>query len=156
MASQGRNPRARAGLRLAAVAVGALALAPATAGAHTYTVQPGDTLYGIGSVNGQSAQSVAAASGRSPYALLPVGATVVVPDGVSTVGATSTSTSSTSSTATQNVPTSGSGVVPVPAASGTAYLRSDAASALSGLSQASRQRLGTAVYPAGPMSGWRS
>ena len=47
-------------------------------------------------------------------------------------------------------------LVPVAAASGTTYLRSDAAAALAALRRASLTRLGVDVYPAGPVSGWRS
>jgi len=116
-------------------------MAPA-AGAHTHTVQPGDSLSSIGAANGVSAEAVAQASGRAVGAPLSVGATVEVP-AVARVPAAGPAQSSLS-------------LVPVAAASGTTYLRSDAAAALAALRRASLTRLGVDVYPAGPVSGWRS
>jgi D-alanyl-D-alanine carboxypeptidase len=129
--------------RLTALTLAALVMTP-NAGAHTYTVQPGDSLASIGAANGVSAGAVARASGRALEAPLPIGAAVEVP-ATTTVPAVRTPGLS-------SVPS----VVPVAAASGTAYLRSDAAAALAALRRASQARLGIDVYPAGPVSGWRS
>ncbi|HEV2821399.1 MAG TPA: transglycosylase SLT domain-containing protein [Solirubrobacteraceae bacterium] len=62
------------------LALGALAVAPAAAQAHsTITVQPGETLWGIAQASGHAPADVAAANGLLPDAQVLSGATIVLP-----------------------------------------------------------------------------
>lgn len=62
------------------LALGALAVAPAAAQAHsTVTVQPGETLWGIAQASGHPVADVAAANGLLPDAHVISGATIVLP-----------------------------------------------------------------------------
>ncbi len=62
------------------LALGALAVAPASAQAHsTVTVQPGETLWGIAQASGHAPADVAAANGLLPDAQVISGATIVLP-----------------------------------------------------------------------------
>ena len=62
------------------LALGALAVAPAAAQAHsTVTVQPGETLWGIAQASGHAPADVAAANGLLPDAQVLSGATIVLP-----------------------------------------------------------------------------
>jgi soluble lytic murein transglycosylase-like protein len=62
------------------LALGALAVAPATAQAHsTVTVQPGETLWGIAQASGHAPADVAAANGLLSDARVISGSTIVLP-----------------------------------------------------------------------------
>ena len=105
---------------------------PTPAAASLYTVRAGDSWGSVGAANGISAQSLAAANGRDPSAPLPVGTSLEVPD------------------------TPGPRLSPVPSASGTVYLRADAATAWNELRQAATAQLGIDLYPGGPLSAHRT
>ena len=130
--------------RLMILTLGACAVLSAAASAHPHQVQPGETLSQIGAANGVSAEAVAQASGRAVEALLPVGAIVEVP---------APSAAEAGQPVAQGA---AAGMVVVPAATGTAYLRPDAAAAFAALRRDASAQLGIDIYPAGPQSGWRS
>src|SRR3954452_25516756 len=71
--------RALSAVRLLTTLTLAALVMTSSAGAHTYTVQPGDSLASIGAANGVSAGAVARASGRAVEATLPTGAAVEMP-----------------------------------------------------------------------------
>lgn len=159
----------RGSAALAAAAVFA-ALGPA-AGASAHTVTPGESFWSIAVANGVSPQTLATANGRSITSTILPGETLYVPASVygstygtttPTYGTTTTSTSGTSygttsaTSGTSYSSASAAGMVPVSGPMGTAYLPPSAAQNLQGLRQASQQQLGVDVYPAGPLSGYRT
>jgi hypothetical protein len=145
-----------------AVAGLALTWAPAAAHAYSYTVEPGDSLWWVATQNGVSVSSVAAASGRAPEALLPVGAVLQVPP-----APTSTATPATPQAATTGAigatPAPGgngrldpSSLVAIHSPLGAASLAPGAASAWNAMRQASLAELGIDLYPAGAISAYRT
>jgi LysM repeat protein len=144
------NPRASARVRRLRAATGsilALAALPAAAHAHAYTVQPGDTLWWVATQNGVSVSSVAAASGQAADALLPVGASLTVP---------AAEPSPSGAAAGGNGRLGPSSLVAIHSPLGGASLAPAAARAWEAMRQASLRELGIDLYPAGPMSGYRS
>jgi hypothetical protein len=136
--------------------------APAAAGPHT--VLPGESLWSIGFQHGVSPAAVAAASGRPTRAPLPVGVTVQVPprgtgsgEVVGTTGsdgATAQSSAGVTALGPGHLPASA--LLPVTGPAGTAYLRADAAEDFVALRGEARRQLGIELYPAGPISGYRT
>ena len=158
----------RAFLRPRPVLLGAVlaaALMPA-AGASAHTVASGESFWSIAVANGVSPYQLAAANGRSISSTILPGQSLYVPPstgyGASSYGTSSYASSTTGTTTTTASTTSGStgataaGMVPVSGPDGTAYLAPSAAQNLQLLRQRSLQRLGVDVYPAGPLSGYRT
>jgi len=144
-------------LAAAATAV-AVAIAAAPAGAAiTHTIQPGETLSGIAAANGLSTDTLAAWNGVSSDYLLIAGNTLSVPTlaetGVATT-ATTTTDPAAATTATSTAPAPWLGSIPSPW--GDLYLDAGAAAAWNAMRQASLSTYGVDLYPAGPLSAYRT
>ena len=144
-------------LAAAATAV-AVAIAAAPAGAAiTHTIQPGETLSGIAAANGLSTDTLAAWNGVSSDYLLIAGNTLSVPTlaetGVATT-ATTTTDPAAAATATSTAPAPWLGSIPSPW--GDLYLDAGAAAAWNAMRQASLSTYGVDLYPAGPLSAYRT
>jgi murein DD-endopeptidase MepM/ murein hydrolase activator NlpD len=157
----------------AAVAAIALALAPAAASAAvTHTIQPGETLSGIAAANGLTTDALAAWNGVASDYLVIAGASLSVPTPAETgLGATTTATTTTATdpaaTATTD-PAATATVTSAPPASpapwlgaipspwGDLYLDAGAAAAWNAMRDASLASYGVDLYPAGPLSAYRT
>jgi len=142
----------------AAAAAVAVAVAAAPAGAAvTHTIQPGETLSGIAAANGLSTDTLAAWNGVSSDYLLIAGNTLSVPTlaetGVATT-ATTTTDPAAAATATSTAPAPWLGSIPSPW--GDLYLDAGAAAAWNAMRQASLSTYGVDLYPAGPLSAYRT
>ena len=132
----------------AAVALGAGATSADAAVSHT--VLPGETLSGIAAANGLSTDSLASWNGLSSDYLVIAGSSISVP-AASEVGTTSTTTTSTT---TSTAPASWLGSIPIPW--GDLYLDAGAAAAWNSMRQQALSDYGVDLYPAGPMSAYRT
>ena len=142
----------------AAAAAVAVAVAAAPAGAAvTHTIQPGETLSGIAAANGLSTDTLAAWNGVSSDYLLIAGNTLSVPTlaetGVATT-ATTTTDPAAAATATSTAPAPWLGSIPSPW--GDLYLDAGAAAAWNAMRQVSLSTYGVDLYPAGPLSAYRT
>jgi murein DD-endopeptidase MepM/ murein hydrolase activator NlpD len=154
----------RGSAALAAAAVFA-AFGPA-AGASAHTVTSGESFWSIAVANGVSPETLATANGRSLTSTIMPGDTLYVPASAygSTYGTTTPTYSTTAPTYSTTSATAAAspssataaGMVPVSGPMGTAYLPPSAAQNLQSLRQASQQQMGVDVYPAGPLSGYRT
>jgi len=153
-----RNRIAAGAASGAAIAV--LATAGSADAAVTYTVQDGDTLSGIAAANGISVQSLASWNGISLDQLLISGTALSVPTvaevgGVSTAATATTATDPAATTTTSSTaPASWLGTISTPW--GDLYLDAGAAAAWNAMRQQSLATYGVDLYPAGPMSAYRS
>ncbi|GIK77231.1 MAG: LysM peptidoglycan-binding domain-containing protein [Acidobacteria bacterium] len=141
-----------------AAASAALAVAPAAAGAAvTHTVQPGETLSGIAAANGLTTDALAAWNGVASDHLVIAGASLSVPTPEEAgLGTTATGTAATgaATTAPGTAPAPWLGSIPSPW--GDLYLDAGAAAAWSSMRQASLATYGVDLYPAGPLSAYRT
>src|ERR1700685_4263166 len=81
----------------------------ATSAAHTYIVQPGDSLWAISQANGLTVAQLAAANDINPNDLLLIGRQLYIPnDSSSGSPASGTSSSTASSSAASAAPSAGS------------------------------------------------
>lgn len=112
-----------------------------TAGAG-HTVLPGETLSGIAAANGVSAAAVAAANGRSADSFVYAGETIAIP--AAGVAAPLASGSSTA------------GLGHVPSPYGELHLDPSAAGSWNALREESLRSYGQDLYPAGPLSAYRT
>jgi len=124
-----------------------------TAGA-THTVQPGESLSSVAAANGISLDTLASANGLSTDALLISGQEVTIP-GAATASPTAPVTT-TSSPPSDEHPSWTSPVYCPACPSGEAYLASNAAANWNAMRQASLSTYGVDLYPAGPLSAYRS
>lgn len=144
----------RAALALAATILAALTAAP---GASAHTVSSGESFWSIATANGLSPYQLAAANGVSISSTILPGQSLYVPaatPGSSYAPSTSTGTTTPIASTTSAAPTAG--MVPVSGPDGTAYLPPGAAQNLAALRAQAVAKLGTDVYPAGPLSGYRT
>jgi hypothetical protein len=154
---------------LAAVVVAASASAPAASAAVPHVVQPGETLWSIAAANNFTTRTVAAYNGLSDDSLLYVGETLEIPteaEGAAALGSAGLTGSSSSSTTSTTTPTTTAPATSAPywtspiycpsCPSGTAYLASNAAANWNAMRQASLDLYGIDLYPAGPLSAYRS
>jgi LAS superfamily LD-carboxypeptidase LdcB len=142
-----------AGLVTAAIAIAA----PSTAGAAVaHTVVEGETLSGIAAANGIDTTSLASWNGISAETLVVTGQTIYVPSaeelGLSSTDATTTA--ATPETPPASVPASWTTQIYSP--NGPAYLASNAAAAWESMRQAGLETYGIDIYPAGPLSAYRT
>ena len=142
-------PRAAAAAAVTAVvALGAGATSADAAVSHT--VLPGETLSGIAAANGLSTDSLASWNGLSSDYLVIAGSSISVP-AASEVGTTSTTATTTT---TSTAPASWLGSIPSPW--GDLYLDAGAAAAWNSMRQQALTDYGVDLYPAGPMSAYRT
>jgi hypothetical protein len=143
----------RATLALAATILAALTAAP---GASAHTVSSGESFWSIATANGMSPYQLAAANGVTISSTILPGQSLYVPAAApgTSYGSSTGTTTPVASTTTTAAPTAG--LVAVSGPSGTAYLPPSAAQNLAALRQQSMAKLGVDVYPAGPLSGYRT
>jgi murein DD-endopeptidase MepM/ murein hydrolase activator NlpD len=144
-------------LAIAATAIASTVLAAPATAAVSHTIQPGETLSGIAAANGLSTDTLAAWNGVSSDYLLIAGNTLSVPTlaetGVTTTATTTTDpAAATTSTSTAPAPWLGS----IPSPWGDLYLDAGAAAAWNSMRQASLSTYGVDLYPAGPLSAYRT
>jgi murein DD-endopeptidase MepM/ murein hydrolase activator NlpD len=145
-------------LAVAATAVVSTALAAPATAAVSHTIQPGETLSGIAAANGLSTDTLAAWNGVSSDYLLIAGNTLSVPSlaetGVTTTATSTTATDPATTTSTSTAPAPWLGSIPSPW--GDLYLDAGAAAAWNAMRQASLSTYGVDLYPAGPLSAYRT
>jgi LysM repeat protein len=130
--------------------------ANSTSGGISHTVQPGESLSSVAAANGISADTLAAANGISSDALLISGQQITIPAS-STGGSPVTTTSSATSSAPPEEHPSWTSPIYCPSCpNGEAYLSSNAAYNWNLMRQASLDTYGIDLYPAGPLSAYRS
>jgi hypothetical protein len=165
--------------RLPILATGIVAAACAAApsyGAAPHTVQPGETLWSIAAANNFTTQTIAAYNGLSDDSPVYTGETLEIPtetEGAATLGTAGVADTSSSTTATTtgaSATTSAAPTAPPPESppswtspiycpscpSGQAYLSSNAAVNWNAMRQESLALYGIDLYPAGPLSAYRS
>jgi LysM repeat protein len=162
--------RRRARTVIAPLVVVAFAAAPPAHAAVPHTVQPGETLSSIAAANNFTTGSVAAYNGLSEDSDVYVGETVEIPteaEGAASLASPTPEASVTAESATQ---TTTSATAPPPTSapywtspiycpscpSGEAYLASNAAANWDAMRQESLRLFGIDLYPAGPLSAYRS
>ncbi len=132
----------------------------ATASGVAHVVQPGESLSSLAAANGISSYTLAAGNGLSADALLISGQSITIPSPGS-----SATTSATASTPAPSAPTAPaaeehplwtSPIYCPSCPSGEAYLASNAAANWNAMRQASLSAYGIDLYPAGPLSAYRS
>lgn len=145
-------------LAVAATAVVSTVLAAPATAAVSHTIQPGETLSGIAAANGLSTDTLAAWNGVSSDYLLTAGNTLSVPSlaetGVTTTATSTTATDPATTTSTSTAPAPWLGSIPSPW--GDLYLDAGAAAAWNAMRQASLSTYGVDLYPAGPLSAYRT
>jgi murein DD-endopeptidase MepM/ murein hydrolase activator NlpD len=142
----------------------ALAVAPVAAGAAvTHTIQPGETLSGIAAANGLSTDALAAWNGVASDYLLIAGNSLSVPTAAEAgLGTTATATTTTDPATTPTTTTATASTAPaswlgsIPSPWGDLYLDAGAAAAWNAMRQASLSTYGVDLYPAGPLSAYRT
>jgi hypothetical protein len=133
--------------------------APASA-SYAHTVVEGETLSGIAATDGMSTESLATFNGISAETLVVTGSTIQIPS--STELGTTTTAITTPTTATTATASGPPATVPaywtteIYSPLGTAYLASNAAAAWSAMRDAGLAQLGIDIYPAGPLSAYRT
>jgi LysM repeat protein len=141
------------------------ATSSATTSGTTHVVQPGETLTSVAAANGISTTTLAAANGLAEDALLISGQEITIPtSGASATTASPTPSSSAlspSSTAVSSPPPQEhpywtSPIYCPSCPNGEAYLASNAAYNWNAMRQASLDNYGIDLYPAGPLSAYRS
>lgn len=133
-------------------ACGALA-APAPA-AVTHTVQPGETLSGIAAANGLTTDSLAAWNGVSSDYLVIAGNTIAVPTPEEAGAGAAAPAATTDPATTGTAPAPWLGAIPSPW--GELYLDAGAAAAWNAMRAAALSGYGVDLYPAGPLSAYRT
>jgi LysM repeat protein len=146
---------------IATIALGGAA-APAAASV-TQTVQPGETLSGIAAANGLTTDALASWNGLSSDHLVIVGEVITVPTPEEAgVGTAATSPITTDSTATDPGAAATAGVAPaswlgtISSPWGDLYLDAGAAAAWNAMRSAALSQYGVDLYPAGPLSAYRT
>ncbi len=117
--------------------------------AVTHTVVDGETLSGIAAANGLSTETLASWNGISADTMLISGTTLSVPS-LAETGVTTTDPTTTTTTA----PAPWLGAIPSPW--GDLYLDAGAAAAWNAMRQQALTDYGVDLYPAGPMSAYRT
>jgi LAS superfamily LD-carboxypeptidase LdcB len=129
----------------------AVTSAPAAASV-AHTVVAGETLSGIAAANGLTTSSVAAFNGLSEDSWVYEGQTIQVPS------ADQAGVSSTSTTTTTSAPatTAAYGLATISGPLGSVQLEATAATAWESMRSAALSSYGVDLYPAGPLSGYRT
>ena len=149
-------PRSSARRRTALIApltfVASLFIAASAGAAVSHTVAPGETLSGIAAANGITTDALASWNGLSSDHLVIAGSTISVP-ATTEVGTAGTATTTSTTTATA-VPAPWLGAIPSPW--GDLYLDAGAAAAWNSMREQAMTDYGVDLYPAGPMSAYRT
>jgi LAS superfamily LD-carboxypeptidase LdcB len=149
---------------LAGLAIWALSASPAWAAAP-HVVAPGETLWSISAANNLTTRTVAAYNGLSEDAQLQAGQTIQVPtveEGAAALASSGYSTSTATTATSSSTTTAPAPPVPTPWLSpiwspwGTLYLANGAAEAWNAMREESLRLYGLDLYPAGPLSAYRS
>jgi LysM repeat protein len=153
-------------IQIPTVAEGASALASSgttsttttsTSSAATHTVQPGESVSSVAAANGVSPDTLAADNGLSSDALLIAGQQITIPSSTGSTGtATGAAPSPTPSPPPEEHPSWTSPIYCPSCPNGEAYLASNAAYNWNAMRQASLDTYGIDLYPAGPLSAYRS
>jgi LAS superfamily LD-carboxypeptidase LdcB len=163
---------------LLAAIIATAALATPARGAVPHTVEPGETLWSIAAANNFTTRTVAAYNGLSEDTQVSPGETIEIPSEAEGAAAlagaapTDESSSGSASSGTAAAPSDAASPIPPPpppsppswtapvycpsCPSGAAYLASNAAAAWSAMRAASLRLYGIDLYPAGPLSAYRS
>jgi LysM repeat protein len=167
-------PAARTPIALVIALVASTSVVANAGAAVTHTVQPGETLWSIAATNNLTTRTVAAYNGLSEDSQVYTGETIQVPtvaEGASALASAGVSTSASPTATAAGTPSSSMTVTspppPEPAwwtspiycpscPSGSAYLASNAAAAWNAMRQESLRLYGMDLYPAGPLSAYRS
>jgi LysM repeat protein len=139
---------------LASAGVTSTGTTEATTSGTTHTVQPGESLWSVAAANGISPDTLAADNGLSSNALLISGQQIMVP--TSSPSTVTTTSSTTASPPPEEHPSWTSPIYCPSCPSGEAYLASNAAANWNAMRQASLNTYGIDLYPAGPLSAYRS
>jgi LysM repeat protein len=113
--------------------------APTTAATGSHVVAPGETLSGVAAANGVGLTDLAAANGLSSTSMLIQGQTLQIPAASPTAAAATTP-----------------GLGSIPSPWGDLYLEASAAQAWNAMRQDSLANYGQDLYPAGPLSAYRT
>ncbi|MGH2925262.1 MAG: LysM peptidoglycan-binding domain-containing protein [Solirubrobacterales bacterium] len=160
---------------MASVAAYAFAATPAEA-ALPHTVQPGETLWSIAAANNLTTRTVAAYNGLSEDSSVYTGETITVPttaEGAAALASSGATDPAPATPAAASVsapsPSTVAPTAPAPSApswtapiycptcpSGQAYLAANAAANWNAMRQESLRLYGIDLYPAGPLSAYRS
>jgi LysM repeat protein len=133
-----------------------------TSSGISHTVQPGESLSSVAAANGVSLGTLAADNGLAPDAYLIVGQQITIPSPSTTSTSSDTTTTAGASPATAGSPPpeehpSWTSPIYCPSCpNGEAYLASNAAYNWNLMRQASLDTYGIDLYPAGPLSAYRS
>ena len=150
----------------AAVVVSAAigAAAPSAQAAAPDVVQPGETLWSISAANNLTTRTVAAFNGLPENATVAVGETIQVPTvdegpaALAAAGITPGVSAAAPVAAGPPAPEPGStlGLGHIPSPSGEVHLDPAAADSWNAMRAAALEQLGIDLYPAGPLSGFRT
>jgi LysM repeat protein len=129
-----------------------------TTSGTAHTVQPGESLSSVAAANGVSVDALAADNGLSADALLTSGQQITIPSPTGSAGATTSSVTPTTpaSPPPEEDPSWTSPIYCPSCPSGEAYLASNAAYNWNAMRQASLSMYGIDLYPAGPLSAYRT
>jgi LysM repeat protein len=130
--------------------------ATSTSGGISHTVQPGESISSVAAANGISADALAAANGLSSDALLITGQQVTIPASSTASSPVAPISSAPSSPPPEEHPSWTSPIYCPSCPNGEAYLSSNAAYNWNLMRQASLDTYGIDLYPAGPLSAYRS
>jgi LysM repeat protein len=143
---------------VASTATSSTTSSTSTSSGISHTVQPGETLSSVAAANGIPEDELAADNGLSSDALLIVGQQIAIP--TSTAASTTTATSPSATTSSSPPPAehpSWTSPIYCPSCpNGETYLASNAAYNWNAMRQASLDTYGIDLYPAGPLSAYRS
>jgi LysM repeat protein len=169
-------PAGRARNLIAASVVAYVFAATPAEAALPHTVQPGETLWSIAAANNLTTRTVAAYNGLSDDSSVYTGETIAVPttaEGAAALASSGVSEPSPAApavgTTSAPAPSTVAPTAPAPSApswtapiycptcpSGQAYLAANAAANWNAMRQASLSLYGIDLYPAGPLSAYRS
>jgi LysM repeat protein len=147
---------AEGAVALASAGVTSTGTTEATTLGTTHTVQPGQTLWSVAAANGISPYTLAAGNGLSSDALLITGQEITIPSSTGSSGTTTSSPGSAESPPPEEHPSWTSPIYCPSCPNGEAYLASNAAYNWNAMRQASLNTYGIDLYPAGPLSAYRS
>jgi LysM repeat protein len=128
----------------------------ATSYGTTHTVQPGESLWSVAAANGISPYTLAADNGLSSNALLTIGQEITIPSSTGSSGTTTSSSGTSGSPPPEEHPSWTSPIYCPSCPTGEAYLASNAAYNWNAMRHASLSTYGIDLYPAGPLSAYRS